>query len=62
MKAGTVGTKGDVSKATSGRSDGGDKESWNGEMGKLRRKLLVEGVMMETRKTETEETKKGSVS
>lgn len=53
MKAGTVGTKRDASKATSGRSNDGDDGSWNGEMGKLRRKLLMEGVMVETRKAGT---------
>ena len=61
MKAGTVGTKGDVSKATSGRSDDGDDGSWNGEMKeavppesrKLKRKRQSEGVMVETRKAGT---------
>ena len=44
MKAGTVGTKRNASKATSGRSDDGDDGSWNGEM--------KEAVPPESRKLE----------
>ena len=56
-----MGTKGDASKATSGRSNDGDERGWNGEMKeavppesrKLERKRQSEGVMVETRKAGT---------